>query len=336
MERRRRAQNVNVEESDEQSNHESSEENESESDNSTRPKARSRRSKSSARKARSQPQAKKRSRKNESDEESESRATKSKRKVRKNNSEDEMHSPRTKPNKRTKKSKSDSESQSGRESESDDEDDNKISDADDQNSDEEDETQSAKKPRPKSSLLTMPSRKRTVATGSIKDLNRLERLDEARRAYKWWEAEELPNGLNWRKLEHPGIVFAVPYVKHNVPLLYDGTPVELNAEQEEIATFFAAMPEDGPQLGNPKTKEVFCKNFFHDFKTSLPPGHVIKKMSSCNFSQIKAHLDLQRSIKKAASEEEKAAAKREKERIALKHSYALIDGRLEKVKYIFL
>jgi DNA topoisomerase-1 len=34
-----------------------------------------------------------------------------------------------------------------------------------------------------------------------------------------------------------------------VPLKYDGKPVSLTPEQEEIASFYAAIPLDGPQLG---------------------------------------------------------------------------------------
>lgn len=164
-----------------------------------------------------------------------------------------------------------------------------------------------------------------------KSLSALDRLEEARKAYKWWEAEELPNGLNWRKLEHPGVLFAPPYVPHGVPLIYDGKEVQLTEEQEEVASFYAAMPEDGPQLGNPKTREVFQQNFMADFKETLPPGHVIKMFEKCDFSLIKKHLDKQRDLKKAASLEEKAKEKANKSQIVLKYGYALIDGRMEKM-----
>lgn len=183
----------------------------------------------------------------------------------------------------------------------------------------------AKRDKPRKKARSEPTAKQ------LKALTRLERLEEARKAYKWWEARELPNGLNWRKLEHPGVLFAPPYERHNVPFFYDGEPVELTAEQEEIVTFFAGIPEDGPQLGNPKTREVFKANFFLDFKATLPPGHVIKKMEKCDFSRIAAHLAMQRSLKKAATEEEKAASKKEREGLVLKYGYCLIDGRIEKV-----
>ena len=68
-----------------------------------------------------------------------------------------------------------------------------------------------------------------------KKLTKIERLEEARKAFKWWDAEELPDGINWRSLEHAGVVFAPPYIKHNIPLLYDGQRIELTAEQEEVS-----------------------------------------------------------------------------------------------------
>ena len=183
----------------------------------------------------------------------------------------------------------------------------------------------------KSSAKAKPQVKKESASAPVKALSSLERLEEARRAYKWWEAEELPNGLMWRKLEHPGVLFAPPYVRHGVPLLYDGQEVELTDEQEEICSFYAAMPDDGPQLGNPKTRAVFQNNFMADFKDVLVPGHVVKRFDKCDFSRIASHLDKQRSLKKAASLEEKAQGKAIKDDLVLHYGYALIDGRMEKV-----
>ncbi len=76
-------------------------------------------------------------------------------------------------------------------------------------------------------------------------------------------------------LQHAGVIFAPAYQPHRVPLRYDGKPVVLTAEQEEVASFYAAIPEDGPQLGNPKTREIFQNNFFADFKKLLPAGEMM-------------------------------------------------------------
>lgn len=189
----------------------------------------------------------------------------------------------------------------------------------------------------KSSAKAKPKVKKETASSSapnVKALSSLERLEEARRAYKWWEAEELPNGLMWRKLEHPGVLFPPPYVRHGVPLLYDGQEVELTDEQEEICSFYAAMPDDGPQLGDPKTRKVFQSNFMACLKEVLVSGHVVKRFDKCDFSRIAAHLDKQRSLKKAASLEEKAQGKAVKDELVLRYGYALIDGRMEKVSVL--
>jgi DNA topoisomerase-1 len=165
----------------------------------------------------------------------------------------------------------------------------------------------------------------------IKSLKKTERLEEARKAFKWWEAPKLASGVYWNYLEHPAIAFPPSYEPHHIPLLYEGKEMKLNPEQEEMATFFAAMPPDGPQLGNEKTRPVFQKNFFDDFREILGNGHPIKKFEDCDFTLIRNHLAVQKNLKKVATDEEKALKKEEKERMALKYGYSLIDGRLEKV-----
>lgn len=169
-----------------------------------------------------------------------------------------------------------------------------------------------------------------------KRLRKVERLEEARKSFKWWEAAELPDGLNWRKLEHAGIAFAPPYLKHGIPIKYDGKILHLTEVQEEMASHYAALPDDGPQLGIPKTRVVFQKNFFEDFKKTFPPGNIMKKFDKCDFSAIKEHLNLQKSLRKAATDEEKSVKKIEKEVVVLQFGYCLIDGRIERVSYPFM
>jgi DNA topoisomerase-1 len=169
------------------------------------------------------------------------------------------------------------------------------------------------------------------SVGKVKLLSKLERLEEARKAFKWWETEPLPEGINWRTMEHPGVVFAPAYQSHHIPLIYKGKEINLNAEQEELATFFAAIPEDGPQLGNPATRDVFIKNFFEGFKEAFPSSSEVQNFEDCDFSQIKVHLNLKKSLAKAATGEEKEAKKSTKDQIMLQYAYGLIDGRLEKV-----
>lgn len=186
-----------------------------------------------------------------------------------------------------------------------------------------------------SSVVVSKSRgtaiKDETSKSKSKSISKIERLEEARQAFKWWEAPELEEGVNWEYLEHSAVKFAPAYEQHHVPMIYAGEEVPLNSEQEELASFYAAIPEDGPQLGNPTTKKVFQENFFYDFQDSFLPGHKIKSFAKCDFSAIKKHLDLGKSLKKAATKDEKDARKGEKDEVLLKFGYALIDGRLEKV-----
>ena len=199
----------------------------------------------------------------------------------------------------------------------------------------------AKKPASKTTKKAAPAKKASPAKKSatpekaappkkVKTMSKGDRLEEARKAFKWWEAEELPDGANWNYLEHAGIIFPDTYKRHGVPLIYDGKPLVLPSELEEIATFYAAMPEDGPQLGGP-SRETFQKNFFKDFSDALGPGHEIQVFDKCDFSEIRKHLDVQKSLKKAATDDEKEVVKQQKLQNALAKGYAIVDGRLEKM-----
>lgn len=169
------------------------------------------------------------------------------------------------------------------------------------------------------------------AVRKLKVHSKGERLDMAIKAYRWWKEEELPEGIQWRTLEHNGVLFPPPYKPHHVPLLYNGKEVELTPVQEEVATFFAAIPNDGPQLGNPKTAKIFTKNFFADFKKVLGKSHEIKSFDGCDFSRIAAHLDKQREDKKNMTKEEKLPEKEKKEKEMYTNGFAFVDGHLEKV-----
>ncbi|GLE03796.1 hypothetical protein PINS_up012698 [Pythium insidiosum] len=158
-----------------------------------------------------------------------------------------------------------------------------------------------------------------------------ERLDMAIKAYRWWKAEELPEGIQWRTLEHNGLIFHPPYEPHHVPLLYNGKEIQLTPAQEEVASFYAAMPKDGHQLGNPKTAKIFNKNFFTDFKKVLGKGHEIKNFELCDFSRIAAHLEKQREEKKNLTKEQKQPEKERKEMEQFTNGFAIVDGHLEKV-----
>ena len=81
--------------------------------------------------------------------------------------------------------------------------------------------------------------------------------------WKWWEEEPHPPGVKWLTLEHKGPYFAPPYERlpPNVNFLYNGKPMALSEKAEEAAGFFAKMLSH-----DYTTKEVFCKNFFQDWR----------------------------------------------------------------------
>ncbi|KAF4316934.1 hypothetical protein BBO99_00004631 [Phytophthora kernoviae] len=165
----------------------------------------------------------------------------------------------------------------------------------------------------------------------LKVQSKSERLDMAIKAFRWWNAEELPEGIQWRTLEHNGVMFPPPYKPHNVPLIYNGKEIELTPTQEEVASFYAAIPSDGPQLGNPKTAKIFNKNFFTDFKKVLGRSHEIKTFEGCDFSRIATHLEKVREEKKNMTKEEKQPEKEKREMELFTNGFAFVDGHLEKV-----
>lgn len=186
------------------------------------------------------------------------------------------------------------------------------------------------KPAAEKKATAVKTEKAPAAPKKKKEFTKIERLEETRKAFKWWEAEELPEGVNWNTLEQAGIIFPETYVRHGKPLIYDGKALVLPSEHEEIASFYAAMPEDGPQLGGP-SRATFQKNFFKDFRDALGEASEIKDFDKCDFSVIREHLDMQKALKKAATNEEKAAVKAVKDANAVAKGYALVDGRLEKM-----
>jgi Topoisomerase IB len=59
--------------------------------------------------------------------------------------------------------------------------------------------------------------------------------------YRWWEDPSKGDGTKkWTTLEHNGVVFPPPYepLPKNVKLKYDGVPVTLHPDAEEVAYFF--------------------------------------------------------------------------------------------------
>ena len=170
-----------------------------------------------------------------------------------------------------------------------------------------------------------------ATTRTLKKLDKTERLQYAMQSFLWWDAPEPPEGSNWVTMEHAGVSFPEAYQPHGVALLYDGQPVALTPLQEEAATFFAATDPDGMHLGNPKTAKIFIQNFFADFKAVLGKGSVIRDFKKCDFEPIRRHLNEQKIIRKAITDQERKANKEDRNQVLFQFGFALVDGHLERV-----
>ncbi|QIW95429.1 hypothetical protein AMS68_000947 [Peltaster fructicola] len=164
--------------------------------------------------------------------------------------------------------------------------------------------------------------------------------EDAEEEYRWWEDPSKGDGsIKWTTLEHNGVVFPPEYVPlpKNVSMFYDGQPVFMQPEAEEIAYSFGSMLHSEQNVTNP----VFQKNFFDDLKTALDKtggaksrnGEKVKiaKFEKCDFTKIFAHVDAERQAKKALSSAEKKQLKAEKDEQEAPYLYCTWDGRKQKV-----
>ena len=159
--------------------------------------------------------------------------------------------------------------------------------------------------------------------------------------YRWWEHQD-PTGdgtKKWSSLEHNGVVFPPEYqpLPKNVKLIYDGKPVSLKPEAEEVATFYGTMLHLVVNTENP----TFNKNFFEDFTKVLDKtGHAtdkqgnqvkIKSFDKCDFKPMHAYFTADREAKKNRPAAEKKAEKAAKDERDAPYMYCKWDGRKQKV-----
>ncbi|KAF2088284.1 hypothetical protein K490DRAFT_73229 [Saccharata proteae CBS 121410] len=158
--------------------------------------------------------------------------------------------------------------------------------------------------------------------------------------YKWWEDPTKGDGtVKWRTLEHNGVIFPPEYepLPANVKMRYDGVPVSLHKDAEEVAGFYGSMLNSTHNVENP----TFNKNFFADFKEILDKtGHAkdrdgkkikITSFEKCDFKPIFNYYDAQREAKKALPAAEKKALKAEKDKVEAPYMFCTWDGRKQKV-----
>lgn len=167
--------------------------------------------------------------------------------------------------------------------------------------------------------------------------------DEEEEEYEWWNAPKPEdNSIKWQALEHNGVLFAPEYepLPKNVKMYYNGKPVTLGVEAEEVATFWVSMMTAGSShhLENPK----FRHNFFTDFSEYIKKygatdsqGNkvLIESLDKCDFSKMHEYWSAKTEATKTKnmSKEEKEAAKKKKEELEAPFTHCLWDGRKQKV-----
>ncbi|KAL8850447.1 MAG: hypothetical protein Q9221_004589 [Calogaya cf. arnoldii] len=172
------------------------------------------------------------------------------------------------------------------------------------------------------------------------DTEQDQEAEDEEEEYRWWEDPTKGDGTTkWTTLEHAGVVFPPPYepLPRNVKLLYDGRPVSLAPEAEEVATFFGSMLHSTHNVENP----TFQKNFFADFKEILKKSGGakdkdgskvdIKEFAKCDFKPIFEYFDAKNAEKKALPAAEKKKLKAEKDVVEAPYMYCMWDGRKQKV-----
>ncbi|KAL4983086.1 hypothetical protein BDW68DRAFT_169563 [Aspergillus falconensis] len=194
------------------------------------------------------------------------------------------------------------------------------------------------KAEPKSAQ-SAPAKKNAKAT-AVKKEESEETEEPEEEEYRWWEDPTKGDGtIKWTTLEHNGVVFPPPYqpLPKDVKMKYDGIPVDLHPDAEEVAGFFGGMLNSTQHTENP----TFQKNFFADFKDILKKtggakdqkGNKvdIKEFSKCDFRPIFEYYDAQRQEKKALPPAEKKRLKAEKDAQEAPYMYCMWDGRKQKV-----
>ncbi|KAK9097528.1 hypothetical protein Sjap_023025 [Stephania japonica] len=189
--------------------------------------------------------------------------------------------------------------------------------------------QRMKKPAASDSKLQFTKKTTTkIISSSVKKVDK--KSKKIVKNSKYSKSTKLPpgsgEGQKWTTLEHNGVIFPPPYKPHGVKMLYNGQPVDLTPEQEEVATMFAVMKDT-----DYATKPKFIENFMGDWRQILGKNHVIKKFELCDFTPIYEWHQREKEKKKQMSTEEKKAVKEEKLKQEEKYMWAVVDGVKEKV-----
>ncbi|OBZ70772.1 DNA topoisomerase 1 [Grifola frondosa] len=159
--------------------------------------------------------------------------------------------------------------------------------------------------------------------------------EEEAEIYRWWEqnGQDGDGSDKWQTLEHSGVYFPPAYepLPANVKMKYDGKPVDLPQESEEVAGFYGALLET-----EHARDQTFNKNFFDDWLKLLkkyPPRNGVKitNFSLCDFRPMFEHFEAEKAKKKALTAAEKKELKAAKDALEAPYTHCVLDGRKEKV-----
>jgi len=185
---------------------------------------------------------------------------------------------------------------------------------------------------------TPPAKKRRVHRSKVSDYPQkampLVPLEPVLGAPKWWEVEPYKGATKWKSLDHNGILFPPPYKQHHVKILYDGRPVDLDPQQEELASFYA-MKLETPWV----KKKAFNKNFFAEFRRLLIERKAeIRHPEICDFKKLNFRPIYEHHMREREAEKQRKKApayraklKQDKADLDEIYGYAIVDGVREKV-----
>ncbi len=182
--------------------------------------------------------------------------------------------------------------------------------------------------------------KKTAKSKAAKKEESVDAEEDEEEEYRWWEDPTKSDGTKkWDTLQHQGVIFPPPYVPlpKSVKLLYDGKPISMHPDAEEVASFFGSMLNSTHNVENPTFQRNFLKDFqgilkkFGGAKDSSGDKVAIKEFTKCDFRPIYDYYSAQREAKKALPGAEKKKLKAEKDAIEAPYMYCTWDGRKQKV-----
>lgn len=152
------------------------------------------------------------------------------------------------------------------------------------------------------------------------------------RIYRWWKRIKSPSGKKtprkWKSLQHNGPLFSPDYkpLPKKIKFYYDGKPMRLEKKAEEIAGLYAKMLED-----KYTKKKKFNENFFQDWRKAMTDKEraTIVDFKKCNFEEINRFY--KEEAEKAKQAKNKDKIKKEKEELAARYGFCVVDGKVQKV-----